>query len=490
MPRITRAFALLLFICTSANADLQATVRRLISGADLNGGHAAVCIIDLESGKELVAIDADAALVPASNQKLLSTGTALHVLGPEFAFRTRLLLDGDRLIVLGDGDPSLGDPALLEGSGSTPEQELLEQMMERWADAVANAGVHSVQELIVDDRIFDRNFIHPSWPANQINNWYCAQVSGLNFHCNVLHFYPSPGSNGRANLGAIAPAVPFYSIENRTTARRGAKDKSSFWVARLPNTNRLTARGNVKATHEKPVRIAIHDPAMLFGEVLANALRSRGISVTDVRVASEEDPPSTGRVLLEVTSPIAASLQRANTDSHNMYAEALLKRLATAVTGSPGSYEDGASIIRHAVEQRTGRRDRSLHPADGSGMSRENRVSTRTLARWLATFDPHEPIGQSLVESMARGGESGTLDDRFRGVDLRDCSVYAKSGYLRGVSGLSGFVMDRDGDCITFSILVNDVEGTVRGAKRLQEAIVAAIAAQRSASAAVTSRRR
>ncbi len=490
MPRITRAFALLLFLCTSAAADLQDTVRRLIAAAELNGGHAAVCVIDLENGRELVAIDADAALVPASNQKLLSTGTALHVLGPKFTFRTRLWLDGDRLIVVGDGDPSLGDPALLEGAGSTTEQALLEQLMGQWADAVASQGVRSVQELVVDDRIFDRNFIHPSWPANQINNWYCAQVSGLNFHCNVLHFFPSPGSNGRANLGAIAPAVPFYSIENRTTSRRGAKDKSSFWVARLPNTNRLTARGNVKSTHEEPVRIAIHDPAMLFGEVLADALRTRGIAVADVRTAGKEDPPPTGRVLLEVTSPIATSLHRANTDSHNMYAEALLKRIAHAVTGRPGSYEDGASIIRHAVEQRTGRHDRSLHPADGSGMSRENRVSTRTLAQWLATFDPHEPIGQSLLKSMARGGETGTLDDRFRGVDLNDCSIHAKSGYLRGVSGLTGFVIDPDGDCIAFSILVNDVDGTVRGAKRLQEAIVAAIAAQPSASAAVTSRRR
>ena len=229
---------------------------------------------------------------------------------------------------------------------------------------------------------------------------------------------------------------------------------------------------------------------MLFGEVLADALRTRGIAVADVRTAGKEDPPPTGRVLLEVTSPIATSLHRANTDSHNMYAEALLKRIAHAVTGRPGSYEDGASIIRHAVEQRTGRRDRSLHPADGSGMSRENRVSTRTLAQWLATFDPHEPIGQSLLKSMARGGETGTLDDRFRGVDLNDCSIHAKSGYLRGVSGLTGFVIDPDGDCIAFSIMVNDVDGTVRGAKRLQEAIVAAIAAQPSASAAVTSRRR
>ena len=144
MPRITRAFALLLFLCTSAAADLQDTVRRLIAAAELNGGHAAVCVIDLENGRELVAIDADAALVPASNQKLLSTGTALHVLGPKFTFRTRLWLDGDRLIVVGDGDPSLGDPALLEGAGSTTEQALLEQLMGQWADAVASQGVRSV----------------------------------------------------------------------------------------------------------------------------------------------------------------------------------------------------------------------------------------------------------------------------------------------------------------------------------------------------------
>ena len=52
-------------------------------------------------------------MVPASNMKVISTGAALALLGPDFRFSTRLLRDGDRLTVVGDGDPSFGDEAMV-----------------------------------------------------------------------------------------------------------------------------------------------------------------------------------------------------------------------------------------------------------------------------------------------------------------------------------------------------------------------------------------
>ena len=61
-------------------------------------------------GREILAINGDRPLLPASNMKLISTGAALHVLGPDFSFETRVRGVQDTFIVIGDGDPSLADP--------------------------------------------------------------------------------------------------------------------------------------------------------------------------------------------------------------------------------------------------------------------------------------------------------------------------------------------------------------------------------------------
>ncbi len=472
---IIRCLLFLALATSVALGDLQATVRDLVAVADLGGGSAAVCIVDVASGRTLAAVDSERGLIPASNAKLLTSGAAIHVLGPDFAFSTRLLRDGDRLVVVGDGDPSLGDPFALGVDDWTRENEALDALLDAWVLAVASARFDDVAELIVDDRIFDRNFIHPSWPADQVTNWYCAQVAGLNFHCNVLHFLPSPGRAGRADLGPVAPHMPFLDIANRTTTRRGKGDRSTFWVARPPGTNDLTARGNVRGIHREPVKVALHDPPLLFGALLAHRLAAAGISVGEVRVAAASDPAFTGTLLHEHRTPLAAVLRRCNRDSYNLHAEALLKRIAAALHGGNGSFEEGGAIVERVVAQRTGASHSSLRAADGSGMSRRNRVSPRTLVTWLATFRLDERAGAALWDSLAQAGESGTLASRFASVDLGDAQVRAKSGYLRGTSALSGYI--RSGEqLLAFSVIVNDVTGTVRGAKRLQERIVAAAA--------------
>jgi D-alanyl-D-alanine carboxypeptidase/D-alanyl-D-alanine-endopeptidase (penicillin-binding protein 4) len=111
--------------------------------------------------------------------------------------------------------------------------------------------------------------------------------------------------------------------------------------------------------------------------------------------------------------------------------------------------------------------------SDGSGMSRENKISSNIMARWLASFDINDAAGEALLNSLATPG-NGTLDNRFEHFDLGEANVHAKSGYLRGVCSLSGYITFGNRDPIVFSIIVNGVKGTVKGAKAMQEAIVAA----------------
>ncbi len=78
-----------------------------------------------------------------------------------------------------------------------------------------------------------------------------------------------------------------------------------------------------------------------------------------------------------------------------------------------------------------------------------------------------------LLDSLATPGE-GTLRRRFKSFDMEGAQVHAKSGYLNGVSTLSGYITFEHREPVAFSIFVNGVKGTVKGAKNMHEALVLA----------------
>ena len=160
-------------VAAPAVGDLQDDVGLAIRVANFEKAMVAVSVREARTGEAIVTIKADELMIPASNMKLLTTGTALHVLGPDFEFTTKLLREGERLIVVGDGDPAFGDPDLLALMQSEDYDGLdIEQFLDLWINPVVEAGIEHISELVVDDRIFDREFVHKDWPVDQLNRRY------------------------------------------------------------------------------------------------------------------------------------------------------------------------------------------------------------------------------------------------------------------------------------------------------------------------------
>lgn len=481
------ALALSILAATAARADaLSADIAALVRTAKLPGAEIAVSVRDVASGESLVAIRADRPLIPASNLKLLTTGAALAGLGPEFRFRTAMALDRGvptRLVVVGDGDPAFGDPDLLASTirrlpdGTVASGLDVESLLASWADAVAGTGVARIDELVVDDRVFDRDRIPAGWPSDQLNEHYCAEVSGLNFHANCLHLSPRP-VGGRAVAGDFTPHAPWISVANRATAKSGSKERHDPWLAHNPGDgDSFTLFGNVREPAATPIRTAVRDPARFFGLLLAERLRSRGVDVGLVRLAEpgEELPPGIA-IGPAVTTPIATVLDRANVDSRNLHAESLFKRLGHARTGRSASWSDGAEALREELARRVPAAQlEGVVLADGSGLSRLNRVRADLMTSWLDAMHDDPALRAPFLESLAVAGERGTLRKRFRGIDLAGCEVLAKSGFINGVSALSGYVIAPSGRAIAFSVLCNGVK-SVADARLLQEKVAARIA--------------
>ncbi len=471
--RLTPIFAVAALVvttcCTRTSAGaLDGALSQLLTSRDLRSTRYSVCVIDADSGEVLVELGADEPMIPASNMKLLTTAAALDVLGKGFVFRTELSITdaaqpGGKpdLMIRGDGDPALGDPVLLEEIGLTAEG-----LLDQWVQAVKQTGVTSFGKLIVDDRVFDMQWVHPSWPVGQLNRHYCAQVAGLNFHDNVLHVLPAPASRtGAAPIVVLYPDSPFLQTYNNATTGKA----NEFWIDRKSGTNELTFRGKVKARFFTPVRVTLNDPPIYLAQLLGLRLRRAGIEVDMItRLGGNEHAPAS-KPIHRVETLLPAVLRRTNRDSQNLFAEALFKRMGFALTGSPGDWENGAAAVRHALSRRLGAHAAGTTIADGSGMSRDNRVTARVLAELLQSLHQDPELGPVFMNSLSYNGMvngegrvgNGTLEGRFKKLPAGRW-VYGKSGYIRSVSCLSGYLVVTDPDdpthtkrTLAFSFLFN-----------------------------------
>jgi D-alanyl-D-alanine carboxypeptidase/D-alanyl-D-alanine-endopeptidase (penicillin-binding protein 4) len=490
----------LLFTCTLAltifgrvaAADLSNDLRRLIEKSGLGPGSVSVSVLDAASGDAILEHRASAPMIPASNAKLTTTAAALDILGPSFEFRTRAELEetpqGGRLRIIGSGDPALGDPALV---ARAPELAV-DRVAAQWIEGLRAAGVTRLSEIVVDDRVFDRDPIPAGWPTEQYGNGYCCETWGLNAHLNTI------GIVAMRNGGTVGiETTPDYGlrvVRNTASLRTGAK--FSVAIARPPASNDLTVRGNLDRERSAPLELTVHDTPSLFASLLERACESAGIPVDAARRADDHEAAPQGRTIEPVlATPIITILERANTDSENLYAESLFKRIgrehALAGSATPtavrGSWANGRSATRDVLARRIGtERTAAWTIADGSGLSRDNRVTAGGMTALLASLARDPALAPTYFGSFAIAGKTGTVRRRFEGLGSSPVEVRCKTGYIRGVSCLSGLAVAPDGRAIAFAVLGNGLEAgdRVARAKALQEAVVRRIVAELEPSAA------
>jgi serine-type D-Ala-D-Ala carboxypeptidase/endopeptidase (penicillin-binding protein 4) len=470
--------AILLIGSAAARADLAGDVRDVLKDKYLAKARAGVAIARLEEGSAkanlLFSSEGTTPLIPASNLKLITTAAALDRLGPDFKFRTHLLLKGEDLYLIGDGDPTMGDAEMLKPLGWD-----VKTIFKIWADELKKRNVLQVKNFYVDDSVFDENFLHPNWPLDQEHLRYVAQVGGLNLNANCIDFIIRRSSYGQPVTALPNPDTQYINLKNSCLTG----DRDAIALVRARGTNDVLLRGQTNANRTEPISVTINDPPMFAATVLGETLAEAGITLGSaparertarVRFAKEGEAGGWS-VVGALETPIAAVLNRANKDSMNLYAEALCKRLGFAATNQPGTWLSGTQAMGEFLKS-CGVSDDQYRLDDGCGLSKENAISAEAIVRVLAReFGGKQ--GPMFRESLSVSGADGTLKDRFANTVLNG-RVFAKSGYVNYVGTLSGYVNTTDGGWYAFSILMNEVPfRTNNKAKALQEQIVNAIEA-------------
>ncbi|HSI35739.1 MAG TPA: D-alanyl-D-alanine carboxypeptidase/D-alanyl-D-alanine-endopeptidase [Tepidisphaeraceae bacterium] len=460
-----------------ARADLDSDIKAVLRDKALARAEVGMAVVrlgaDAKADHVLVRHNSEIPLIPASNLKLVTTAAALDLFGHDFKFRTLLLKHNNDLVLVGDGDPTLGDADLLRKSGWGPNT-----LFQQWADQLKKRGLTNFDRVVFDDSVFDQAFYHPGWPAEQFHKHYCAQVGGLNFNANLLSFYLRSTSPGQPIGYILEPATKYASIRN--TCVTGGEQV--IGLARHDATNQVVLSGHGRGS-DVGYQVTIHDPGMFAATNLAETMVASGVALKSAAPARDRtlraqllkggvDEKAGWAVLGVLETPLSAALARANKDSINLYAESLCKRMG-AESGEPGSWRTGTAAMGKFLEK-VGVPATEYTFADGSGLSRANTVSASALCKVLS-HAYHSSDREAYLTSLSVAGKDGTLETRFAGTlsDMRG-RVFGKSGFINQVRTLSGYLKAKDGQWYAFSILMNNMADTATG-KNLQEAILRAV---------------
>jgi len=456
--------------------SLDGLVEGLVAASKLQPASVSVAIIDPATGEILGTHRGADRVMPASCMKVITTAAAMTALGADYPLKTQLLapppgrgpeasvVSGD-LWLVGYGDPGFSEHG---AEGSTLAA------MDAFAAQAASRGVRTVKgDLVFDASFFDGPRVHSSWTdAGASARWFAAEVDALtcNDGCIDVAVEPGdgPGSPGRVRL---VPETSAVTIVNRTTTTGVRKEHGfGFRLGAADNTLEVWGKVWTKSTDAKSPA-AIHDPALLCAEQVGRALARAGIRVEGVvrRPKDGEVRPSGLALLAEHRTSLAAACAVANTRSQNLWAETILRVLGAARKGE-GSFAAGAEAVREVLAAAGPEVAEGLRQVDGSGLSRNDEASALAMARVLA-FAWKGNRRDAFFGGLARPG-TGTLDNRFR--DRRfEGRVFAKTGTLKGVSGLCGLAVGHSGRAYVFAVLGEHVD--VGRCRTLQDGVVGAL---------------
>lgn len=420
----------------------------------------AVSVIDLASGRELVAHDADRAMSLASTAKLLTSTAALALLGGGFRWRTavygaepdeRGAIAGD-LYIKGRGDPMLGVADL-----------------RTLAADLAARGVRSVDRLVIDGSYFDAAVEPPRFSDQPGETAYFrAPVASFGVARSAVTVVVVADPGGAATVTLDPEPGDYVKLIDRGVASV-TRGRTHLKVDVKPHGDRLEIEvsGQIRwGEGSWEIRKRVDDPARFAGEILRRELVDRGVKIKTRAIAAGPVPPAAKLLAAHDSATLAEVLRAMNKASDNYVAECVLKTLGAETKGTPGpaTWNDGRAALRGYLA-RIGMPPTGYRADNGSGLFDATEVSAKQITTLLAAAHKDYRVGPDLVASLPVGGVDGTLARRWHGRPAMG-RVRAKTGTLDKVTTLAGYLAIDSEHPLGFAILVNDIPPGQRASAR------------------------
>ena len=396
---------------------------------------------EVGSGSPRLAWQAEQSANPASLMKLLTTFASLELLGPAWTWSTPVWLQGrvhdgvldGNLVIKGSGDPKL-------------VVERVWLILRR----VQQLGVREIRgDIVLDRSAFVVPEQNPAEFDGEALRPYNVRADALMLNYKALVFTITPdAARGVAMIAADVPLAGVRVDASVPLTAGGCDDWRGALRADFSDASRMRFAGSFAAAcGEKVWATAYADPASYNRRALTGLWQEMGGRLTGT--VRDGAAPSTVPSF-EARSPALAEVVRdINKYSNNVMAQQLFLTLGSTQRDA-GTPEAAREVLQRWAGDRFGAAAAGLVIDNGSGLSRESRVSAQLLARLLQGAWA-SPVMPELMSSLPVSGLDGTLK-RSRGPLGR---AHLKTGSLRDVLGVAGYVLANSGRRFVVVAIVN-----------------------------------
>jgi D-alanyl-D-alanine carboxypeptidase/D-alanyl-D-alanine-endopeptidase (penicillin-binding protein 4) len=452
-------------LATSALADdLPPGVRAALTRHNVPEAGVSIVVREVEEGSDLISLNPETPRPPASTMKVLPTWAALDLLGPAYAWKTRAWSDvpvekgvlKGNLYLQGGGDPLL--------------------TIERWwrfVNDLRQTGLRVIEGDIVIDQT---RFIAPDERPEDFDGkfWrtYNVLPDAMLVNWQSSDFTIRPSDDGQGIDLTVRPFPEGLVIENRVKLASGrcvGRNNQVSYAIEPERPDRVVVSGRLSAScGAQSQRLAIMEPAQYAYGTFVTLWRQSGGQFRGGMLRAPT-PPAARLLLTHESEPLSEIVRVTNKYSSNMMARSLVLAIAAEMNGTPATTSAGEETIVGWLKTR-GLEFPELVIGNGSGLSREARISALSMAKLLAGARDSRYAPEFLT-SLSLGGLDGTLEKRFQNVD-DPSRVRMKTGTLRDVSCIAGYVVGKSGRTYAVVVFVNHPGAQNGVGEQIQAAVI------------------
>ncbi len=401
-----------------------------------------------KSNRVVAALNANVTRTPASVIKVLSTYAAVLKLGFDYRWPTEFytkgqikngVLKGD-LIVKGYGDPTLSSKHLSS-----------------IVSKIKAKGIRKITGNIVIDRSyfavgnknnsgFDQHTYSP----------YNAMPDAMMFNERVSTICVAPNKN---SVRKKVPDGSYVIRNNLQRVNKPCKGRYSWPSMKIDNstgTPTVILRGKIsKKCGNRNICQVITKPYKSFYYALRAELKKSGVSIGG-GMRLNKVPKGAKKLFTHYSDTLEKIVSKTAKKSNNLYARHLLLYLGAKLYGAPATLSKGRQAVEYILKSRGALPKGTLHIDNGCGLSRVAKLNTKLLASVLD--DGYTHYGMRWMKTLSIAGVDGTIRRRFRGTIVRN-RAWMKTGTLKRVKNISGYVKSKNGRYYTVVILVNSKAG-------------------------------
>jgi len=469
-------------ILSLKNHNVNQAIIKLKNDKDLKNASIGFVAKDISTGEIIVANNPNLSMMPASTQKIITTATALEILGANYRFSTILQYSGTidtvnrvlngNIYIKGGADPTLGSEYFYKSKKN--------EFLKSWLKAIVELKIDSIQgSIIADASKYSNEIACPKWAWEDVGNYYGAGANALSVFDNLyeLHLKSSKLPDTLTTINYVDPEIPGLTIHNEVLSSNISTDEAFIFGA--PYQYLHEVRGTIpKGRADYVIKGAIPDPAYFLAWKLQNELKESNIKCNG-SINTSRFLKLNGDTLNEPRKDIHTFyspylfeiINVTNKKSINLFAEHLLHEIGFA-SNKIGSYSSGIDAI-YGFWKLRGMDTDGFYYFDGSGLSRTNSITANQMVFILSYMKIKSKNFDTFYRSLPVAGESGTLSSIGKNTSAKGI-VHAKSGSIGRVRAYAGYVTTKSGRELAFCMNVanyNCSSGEMR--KKLEDLMVA-----------------